>query len=179
MKPESELNISKYRITLKTWFKRTYDEEETKEADERYGLVPEECKDPDCFCFSNVAENEFDIDTFMLKNHNYEAYAAAVMYGFIDEERELLSDFVYQDGGIISFTFTHIEEDKKLTSSKIKEEILTDSFEDGIYEGSPGKEAVVALNIKYQDKFEASGYLHQELGVIDCRKKECITVFKL
>jgi hypothetical protein len=185
MKPESDLNIyegkvSKYRITLKTWFKRTYDEEESKEADEKYGLVPEECKDHECFCFSNdVAENEFDIDKFMLRNHNYEAYAVAVMFGFIDEERELLTDFVYQDGGIISFTFTHREEGKKLSPSKIKEEILMDSFEDGMYEGSPGKEAVVALNFKYKDKFEASGYIHGELGVIDCRKKKCIKVVKL
>jgi hypothetical protein len=179
-----EGNVSKYRITLKTWFKRTYEEEETEEVDEKYGLVPEECKDPDCFCFSNIAneggKKEFDIDTFMLRNFNYEDYAAAVMYGFIDEERELLTDFVYQDGGIISFTFTHVEEEnEKLTPSKIKEEILMDSFEDGMYEGSPGNEGVVALNFKYKDKFEPSGYIHGELGVIDCRKKKCIKVVKL
>ena len=180
MKPESDLNISKFRITLKTWFKRTYDEEETKESDERYGLISEECKDPDCFCFSDVSKNEFDIDRFMLRNHNYEDYAVAVMFGLIDEKRELLSDFVYQDGGVISFTFTHIQEKgKKITPSKIKEEILMDSFEDGIYEGTPGNEAIVALNYKYKDKYEPSGYIHGELGVIDCRKKKYIKVVRL
>ena len=101
------------------------------------------------------------------------------MFGLIDDERELLTDFVYQDGGIISFTFTQREGDKKLTPSEIKEEILMDSFEDGIYEGTPGNEAVVAVNFKYKDKFEPSGYIHGELGVIDCRKKKCITVVRL
>jgi hypothetical protein len=184
MKPESSVNIgSKFRITLNTWFKKTYDEEEVKEADEKYGLIPEECTDPNCFCFSVIANDggkkEFDMDTFMLRNHNYEDYAAAVMFGLIDDNRELLTDFVYQEGGIISFTFTNNEEDRKLSPSKIKEEILTDSFEDGIYEGTPGDEAIVALNSKYKDKYEPSGYIHQELGVIDCRKKKCITVIKL
>jgi hypothetical protein len=184
MKPKSDLNVStKFRITLKTWFKKTYDEEEVKESDEEYGLIPEECTDHDCFCFSATAKEggkkEFDMDTFMLRNFNYEKYAVAVMFGFIDDERELLTDFVYQDDGIISFTFTQRKGDKKLTPSKIKEEILMDSFEDGIYEGTPGDEAIVALNSKYKDKYEPSGYIHQELGVIDCRRKECIKVIRL
>jgi hypothetical protein len=184
MKPKSDLNIvSKFRITLRPWFKKTYDEEESRESDEKYGLIPEECIDPECFCFSNISKEggkkEFDMDTFMLRNFNYEKYAVTVMFGLIDGERELLTDFVYQDGGIISFTFTQREGDKKLTPSEIKEEILMDSFEDGIYEGTPGNEAVVAVNFKYKDKFEPSGYIHGELGVIDCRKKKCITVVRL
>ncbi len=184
MNPKSDLNVStKFRITLRTWFKKTYDEEESREADEECGLIPEECTDPECFCFSNIAKEsgkkEFDIDTFMLRNHNYEAYAVAVMFGFIDDNRELLTDFVYQDGGIISFTFIQREEDIELSPSEIKEEILMDSFEDGIYEGTPGNEAIVALNSKYKDKYEPSGYIHGELGVIDCRKKECIKVVRL
>jgi hypothetical protein len=102
MKPESvdsdySDKTSKYRITLKTWFKKTYVEEEVKESDEKYGHVPEECTDPECFCFGNIiSENDFDIDRFMLRNFNYKKYAVAVMFGFIDGERELLSDFVYQ-----------------------------------------------------------------------------------
>ena len=98
---------------------------------------------------------------------------------FIDEEKELLTDFVYQSGGIISFTFNQNEEGIEFLPSEIKEEILTDCFEDGIYEGTPGDEAIVALNSKYKDKYEPSGYIHGELGVIDCRRKDCITVFKL
>ena len=182
LKKDKPVKTTKYRITLKTWFKKTYDEEESREVDEKYGLVPKKCKDPDCFCFNDIdiTKNDFDIDMFMLRNFNYEKYAAAVMFGFIDDERELLTDFIYQSGGIISFTFTHVEKDnEKLTSSKIKQEILTDSFEDSIYEGTPGEEAIVALNFKYKDKYEPSGYIHQELGVIDCRRKECIKVIRL
>ena len=119
------------------------------------------------------------MDTFMLRNHNYKKYAAAVMFGFIDGDKDLLTDFVYQSGGIISFIFTHNEEDRKLSPSEIKEEILTDCFEDGIYEGTPGDEAIVALNSKYKDKYEPSGYIHQELGIIDCRSEDCITVVRL
>ena len=180
--------ICKYRITLSVYFKESCDYDEDDSAEEESGEESDtpkyfKCTDPSCFCFSLYS---FDIDEFMKKDYNYQTFGESVM-GYYEQTEEYLgqrpfSDFKYEDGGVISFTFSYkvTPSDKKSPSpERIKKNILYDSFEDGMYEADPGSEAVVASNYKCKDSFGYGGYRHKELGLIDCRDEDCIDIVRI
>lgn len=54
----------------------------------------------------------------------------------------------------------------------IIDHILNDSFEDGLYDGGPGSHCVYPTKHKYDDR-------HEELGLIDCRRKANIPFEKV
>ena len=150
------------------------DEFDSEDEDEQYNPSKSEgdlvsCEDPDCFCFS---KENFDVDKFMKYDDNYINFIESVMTWYDSDEDlfEYIKDFEYE-GDKISFTLHSTE---KLEEDEIKHEILTQSFEDGMYEASPGSEGVIALNQKDETTFE-----HIELGLIDCRDENCIRVKRI
>ena len=159
---EDEQTVYKYRIVLKLFYRETYNPSKS-EGD----LVS--CEDPDCFCFS---KENFDVDKFMKYDDNYINFIESVMTWYDSDEDlfEYIKDFEYE-GDKISFTLHSTE---KLEEDEIKHEILTQSFEDGMYEASPGSEGVIALNQKDETTSE-----HIELGLIDCRDENCVRVKRI
>jgi hypothetical protein len=169
----SEENIYKYKVTLHTYFKRTYEEDE--EYEEENEFTP--CTEKDCNCFT---DETFDIDKHLLYNDNYKKYAKSVFFEYDNEDSPFLTDFEYLGNGSFSFIFhynpsIHYEPSQrtKLTPKKMIDRIRYDSFEDGMYESLPGSEAVVAYAEKMTDSM---GVIHNEFGLIDCRSKGCIEI---
>lgn len=160
-----EQEEDKFCITLKLFYKKTYNSDKYKS---RGDLIT--CSDPHCFCFS---EDTFDIDKFMKYDDNYINFIECAMdwYECGDELFDYIKDFEYIDGGIVKFKFYPTE---NFSKEIIMSQILYQPFEDFMYESPPGSDGVIALNRKCETNYE-----HIELGLIDCRDKRCIRVKRI
>lgn len=162
--PESE-DVYKYRITLKLFYRKTYNSSKHKKT-----LIT--CTNPHCNC---SPEDSFDIDKFMNYDQNYISFVENVMdWVQFDEDQdalEYLKDFEYTNGGIISFTLYSKE---KLDEAEIIRNIIDQNFEDGMYKDEVGiSEGIIPLH-KLNGNYE-----HIELGVIDCRDERCVRVKRI
>ena len=93
-------------------------------------------------------------------------------------------DIEYKDNGIMEFSIL-LERERKIED--MKKDILTEDFENGMYEGPIGNECNVPTRQKYPVKYynpEAIIQFHYsmeylELGKIDCRAGHCIYIQKI
>ena len=132
---------------------------------------------------SEPSLSEKELDNFMkdtpfwgVKGSRYFHYAESVMYGSISDVDLIDLQVSYQDGGKIKFSF-NLDGCRLKTLEEIKDDILYQSFEDGMYETDPGGEAVVPTREMYGESGSEEGVKDfKELGLIDCRHKDCIKV---
>ena len=96
-------------------------------------------------------------------------YAENVIYGGIIDMDLIDLEASYQDGGKIIFSF-NLDGYRSKTLEEIKYDIIHQSFEDGMYEADPGSESVVPVRT-YKE-----GRKSDELGLIDCRRDDCVQV---
>lgn len=111
------------------------------------------------------------LDVYMRKNKRYEQYLEA-MYAY-GNYNEMPTDIKYSNGGKLSYTlrskYLYLRDTIKYNSKKeIKQDILEDSFEDGLFSGMPGTAGVYPTR-----------KTNEELGVIDCRKSKNIVITQI
>lgn len=125
----------------------------------------------------SLSENE--LDDFMkdtpfwgVKGSRYIHFAESIMYGMINDVDLIDLQVSYQNEGKLTFSF-NLEGCRLKTLEEIKDDILHQSFEDGMYETEPGGEAVVPTRNMHGEPDDED---FEELGLIDCRRKDCIEV---
>jgi hypothetical protein len=116
-----------------------------------------------------------ELDDFMkdtpfwgVKGSRYIHFVESVMYGKVNDIDAIDLQISYQNEGKLNFSF-NLDGYIFKNLEDIKNDILYQSFEDGMYETEPGGEAVVPTRNLYEENY-------QELGLIDCRHKDCIKV---
>jgi len=122
-----------------------------------------------------------ELDDFMkdtpfwgVKGSRYIHFAESIMYGMISDTDLIDLEVSYQNEGKLTFSFS-LDGCRLKTLEEIKYDILYQSFEDGMYETDPGGEAVVPTREMYSESEEEDGGF-EELGLVDCRRSDCIQV---
>jgi hypothetical protein len=154
--------MTNWTVTIKLYFVRTNDGYTTKEE-------------------PNPTKKQ--LDTYMKKGSKYKTYLADIYsYG---EYGKMPTKIKYSDGGILRYELDGKAKDFMgnlvfPTTESIKEDIMSNSFEDGMYEAPPPSHGVYPTKKKYEYSFNGktkSNY--EELGVIDCRNRATIKVNKV
>lgn len=97
-------------------------------------------------------------------------YIDFVKFLYVCSYGDNLKNIKYHASGRITF---EISENRKMqfneTVEEVRDNILTDSFEDSFYEGQPGSTLV----------YPSKNLPNYEIGLIDCRHPDCIDVVEL
>ena len=127
----------------------------------------------------NPTQKQFD--AYMRKGSKYKFFLKD-MYGY-GVYGQIPSKIKYIDGGKLSY-----ELDKSIndyqgksvfpTVDSIKEDIMNNSFEDGMYQLTVPSHGVYPTKKKYLPIYGTES-VYEELGVIDCRTRASISVQKL
>jgi len=155
------LQHPKWHVTLKLFFKRTNDES------------------------SEPNPTQKQIDAYMRKNRKYRDYVFNIYEeaSYVSKNANILPKKIkYESGGRLSFEIPKLP--MFFTAQKVKDYILYNDFEDGMFEAMPGNGPVWPSKYEKEDRYFTSEHTYKyfkyfpELGVIDCRKKSSIVVKK-
>ena len=117
-----------------------------------------------------------ELDAYMRKETRYETYIEDLyLYG---EYGEMPEKIKYTQGGEISY---QIKNNIFATKKSVIEDIMSNSLEDGMFGASAPSHGVYPTKKKYSYSYNNGKIYsqHEELGVIDCRKKSTIVVEKV
>jgi hypothetical protein len=205
--PTPTLTVHKYTVELQLEYRHIFDadalgirgpegtqdwyedgdsdaDDEDDDADSPDGkIVP--CNDDNCSCSGDeLPATRSEVDAFMRANYQglprYKLFALAVMTSMIETGDAEIADYTYADGGKLSFTLNYkCLPSAKPTAEQIADDIIGSSFEDTLYEGAPGNEAIVPTKHKYGvvggftgDVFDT----YHVLGYIDCREASQVAI---
>lgn len=199
--------IHKYRVELQLEYRHTFDadalgikgpeeikgwyEDGDSDADDEdaYSDSPDgqivPCNDDSCSCSGDELPATLgEVDAFMRANYQgvprYRKFALAVMTSMIETGDAEIADYTYADGGKLSFTVNYkCLLSAKPTSEQIADDIIGSSFEDSLYEGAPGNEAIVPTKHKYGVVGGFTGDVfntYHVRGYIDCREALQVTI---
>ena len=153
---------NKWQVTIKLFFVRTNDESNEPNPTQK------------------------ELDGYMRRGTGrYKMYLYNIYGEF--EYKFMPKKIKYHDGGKLSYELDATDPKGNLrfpTAKSVKEHILDNSFEDGLFEGNPGELAVYPTRNQYIHSYTYEGInytskYYDELGVIDCRKRSSIVVKKV
>ena len=155
--------MTKWNVTIELFFQRTNGERTTAEE-------------------PNPTKKQ--LDAYMREGTKYKRFLEDMyLYG---EYGKKPSKIKYSDGGKLSYELNGDVKDFKgivifPTAESIKDDIMNNSFEDGMYGAEPPSHAVYPTKKKYEyTSYNGKKYVnYEELGVIDCRNEKTIRVKKV